>query len=187
MTERRGDWFQTFTGRTFYVLDPRAEDVDLGDIAHALSRICRFGGHCRDFYSVAQHSVIVSKLVRPHLALAGLLHDAEEAYTGDVIRPLKYGLRASTTAFDDIAEAITRAIAQRFGLPEAVLDDAEIKHADNIALSTERRDLLVPTGRKWKTDELFPPDAERIVALDRNQAELAFLARFKVLTGGLKA
>lgn len=61
-TERAGDWMQTFTGRQFWPMDPRPEDLDILDIAHALSLLCRFGGHCQRFYSVAEHSVHVSTL-----------------------------------------------------------------------------------------------------------------------------
>ena len=89
MAARKGDWIQTFTGRAFYVLDPRPEDVDIEDIAHALSMQCRFAGHCREFYSVAQHSVTASWLVPPEDALWGLLHDAAEAYVVDLPRPIK--------------------------------------------------------------------------------------------------
>lgn len=93
-------WIVTATGRKFNPLDPDPEQINLEDIAHALSNICRFTGHCREFYSVAQHSVIVSLiaeaeafdlgLINPwYLGLKGLLHDASEAYLCDVARPLK--------------------------------------------------------------------------------------------------
>jgi hypothetical protein len=87
--DRRGDWMQTFTGRAFYPLDPRPEDIDPVDIAHALSLICRYGGHSSRFYSVAEHCVLMSHAVAPEHALWALLHDATEAYLGDMIRPLK--------------------------------------------------------------------------------------------------
>src|SRR5690348_18006267 len=79
----------TFTGRTFCPLDPKPEDIDIQDIAHALSCQCRFTGHSRKFYSVAEHCVRVSLLVSPDLQLAALLHDASEAYLSDVARPIK--------------------------------------------------------------------------------------------------
>src|SRR5690242_11754504 len=86
---RRGDWMQTYTGRRFWPLDPRVDDIDIGDIAHHLSLVCRFAGACREFYSVAQHCVGVSYVCDPKDALWGLLHDAAEAYVGDMVRPLK--------------------------------------------------------------------------------------------------
>lgn len=106
-TRERG-WMQTVTGRRFYPLAPRAEDVDIYDIAHGLAMCCRYAGHTRRFYSVAEHCVHVSREVeraltersihRPRVAnltvlrwsLLGLLHDSSEAYIGDMIRPLKH-------------------------------------------------------------------------------------------------
>jgi 5'-deoxynucleotidase YfbR-like HD superfamily hydrolase len=182
--ERIGDWFQTYTGRQFWPFDPRPEDVCIDDIAHALSRICRFGGHVTDWYSVAQHSVLVSLLVPSDLALRGLLHDAEEAYTGDMVRPLKRGLRVHTEAWDAMADGVTRVIAQAYNLRILLPAElAEIHRADNVALSTERRDLLRATGRVWRTDAEFPPMPERIAALERDDAEDLFLERFRFLSG----
>jgi hypothetical protein len=86
---RKGDWIQTFTGKQFWPLDPRPDEVYIEDIAHALGNICRFNGHCLRFYSVAEHCFHVSHKVVPGLALMGLLHDAAEAYVCDVVRPVK--------------------------------------------------------------------------------------------------
>jgi len=89
---RRGDWMTTATGRKVWPLDLRPDEVDLEDIAIALSNLCRFGGRCRQFYSVAQHSLWVAdqvKELRPELELCALLHDAAEAYVGDVVSPIK--------------------------------------------------------------------------------------------------
>lgn len=82
-------WIQTFTGKKVFPLAMTAEMVCVDDIAHALSMKCRFTGHCREFYSIAEHSVRVSLLVRPELRLAALLHDAAEAYLPDLARPIK--------------------------------------------------------------------------------------------------
>src|SRR5271165_7548492 len=86
---RKGDWIQTYTGRVMYPLDPRPEEINIIDIAHALSNLCRFTGHVRTFYSVAEHSVRVSQHCDPKDALWGLLHDASEAYLADMSRPMK--------------------------------------------------------------------------------------------------
>jgi len=82
-------WIQTISGRKFPLAEPDPNQIDIEDIAHALSMLCRFNGHCTQFYSVAEHSMHVSHEISNDLALAGLLHDAAEAYLGDVPSPLK--------------------------------------------------------------------------------------------------
>jgi len=89
MDERKGDWMQIFTGKKFWPLDPKSEEVDIKDIALSLAFQCRFNGHSNYFYSIAQHSVIVSKIVSKDQASAALLHDAAETYIGDMVSPLK--------------------------------------------------------------------------------------------------
>ena len=86
---RKGPWIATHAGRRFYFEAPHPDDVDITDVAHALSNLCRFTGHVNRFYSVAEHSINVSLLVPPEDALQGLLHDAHEAYIGDCSSPLK--------------------------------------------------------------------------------------------------
>jgi len=83
------EWIQTYTGKKFWAFDAAIADICIEDIAHALAMRCRFGCHCKEFYSVAQHSVIVSHHLPPELKLWGLLHDATEAYLPDVPRPQK--------------------------------------------------------------------------------------------------
>lgn len=143
MSWLRGDWMQTFTGRAFYPLDPRAEDVDPVDIAHALSMLCRYGGHTQRFYSVAEHCVLMSRKVAPEHALAALLHDATEAYVGDVIRPIKHSLPDYCTIEDRVALAI----AERFGIDPHL--PAEVKLADTRILLDERVAVLGPRPLPW--------------------------------------
>lgn len=172
-----GSWFVTSAGRRFFPLAPRADDVTIDDIAHALSHVCRYGGHCREFYSVAQHSVHVSRLVPPRLAFHGLMHDAAEAYVGDMVRPLKRCL----PAFSAIEARIFKAIAERFGLePLSEEDAAIVKHFDSVALVTERRDLVFFSPlHAWKEDEQgFTPDPAKITALPVALARLEFHNRF---------
>lgn len=102
----RGDWIQTYSGRAFYPLAPYPQDVCIEDIAHALSQLCRFGGHCRRFYSVAEHSVLLSRVVVPEFQLWALLHDASEAYLVDVPRPIKKQLPAYVEAERRVMAAI---------------------------------------------------------------------------------
>ena len=90
--EGRGDWLQTFTGRQFWPLGPEPTDIVIEDIGHALGSLCRFNGHCKAFYSVAQHSILVSRACEKHglvAAFRGLMHDASETYLLDVPKPLK--------------------------------------------------------------------------------------------------
>lgn len=82
-------WIQTYTGKKFYPFNPKVEDICLEDIAWSLSNLCRFNGHCKYFYSVAEHSVYVAENVPEKYALEGLFHDAAEAYIGDIPSPIK--------------------------------------------------------------------------------------------------
>jgi 5'-deoxynucleotidase YfbR-like HD superfamily hydrolase len=143
VAERIGNWMQTIGGRAFYPLDPSPEDVDIEDIAHALSMVCRFGGHCSKFYSVAEHSVRVAMAIveaggTRSDGFAGLMHDAAEAYIGDMVWPLKQA--AESAGYKRIEKRIERAIAQRFGLPEEL--PPIVKRFDLVLLSTEKRDLM---------------------------------------------
>ncbi len=138
------DWIQTFTRRKFYPTAPRVEDVDIFDIAHALARICRFTGHIDPAYTVAEHSIhcalILAELGHsPKIQLAGLLHDASEAYLCDVSRPVK---RDPCMAGYRTAEARLEAVIyQAFGLPFERMPP-EVKEVDNMLCGWEARDLL---------------------------------------------
>lgn len=145
-------WIQTYTGIKFDLLDPQPEMINILDIAHSLSNICRFTGHCKHFYSVAQHSVFVSRLVPPDLAIQGLLHDATEAYVSDMAGPLK----AELSEYRKIEDKIWTVIARAFNLPEKL--DPAVKRADGIMLVTERRDLMAPTSVLWAPEiEILTP------------------------------
>lgn len=167
---RVGNWQQVFTGIQFWPLDPRAEEVDIRDIAHALSMQCRYAGHCERFYSVAEHSVHVSRIVPPELALVGLLHDATEAYCIDVPRPLK----PSLTGYKAIEDRIWLAIAERFGL-DPIMPQA-IKDADNAVLLAEAAQIMKPHPMPW----CVPGDAAdvEIGCWSPKRSEVAFLGRF---------
>lgn len=147
---RVGDWMQTYSGQRFYPLDPRPEEIHPEDIAHALSMICRYGGHVKRFYSVAEHCWRMSYKVHPEDALWALLHDASEAYVGDMVRPLKRHMPHYRAA----EEAIQIAIAKRFGLTWPY--PADVVEADNRIVNDERHQLLMPTSDVWFTDLLQP-------------------------------
>jgi uncharacterized protein len=164
-------------GGRFHLLDPRAEDVRIEDIAASLSKLCRWTGHVRKFYSVAEHSVTVSEILPPRLQLAGLLHDAAETYIGDISRPM----RIAVGSLDRVEAPIERVIAAKFGLAWPM--PAEVREADNIVLATELRDLM-PEGA-LVIDGLPSPLALRTACLSPFEAELAFLRRFHHLAGAV--
>lgn len=172
-TTRIGDWIQTFTGVQFFPLDPRREDIRLEDIAHALSNLCRFGGHTNEFYSVAQHSVLVSWQTPEHPREA-LLHDATEAYLVDVPRPIKGHL----AGYAEIEAHLAGCIGNRFGLVLNPLP-ADVKEQDERALMTEKRDLRGPSPAPWKVSAA--PWADRIVPWEPRRAALTFMARAREL------
>jgi hypothetical protein len=141
---RKGDWIQTYTGKKFYPLDPHPEDVDIKDIAHALSLTCRYNGHSRVFYSVAEHSIRMAlEESFPGSEIWRLLHDSAEAYISDVPRPVKQ----MVPVFSEMESKILDAVKVRFGLPDFPGD--EIHYADMVMLATEKRDILVPGGPEW--------------------------------------
>ncbi len=142
---RKGHWMQSFTGRQFWPLDPRVEDVCIEDIAHALSQLCRFGGHCREFYSVAQHSVWVACQLPETLRAQGLMHDATECYLIDLPRPIKRAFGEYRALERRWAEVI----GLRYGL-ELVVLPPEVHEADNRMLKTEQRDLMANEPSQWE-------------------------------------
>lgn len=139
-------WQQTYTGRRFDFKNPDPADVDIQDIAHSLAMQCRFNGHVREFYSVAQHSVMVAQLVPAELKLAALLHDAAEAYLGDLITPVKALMHEGYHALE---RRVEDAVFDRFGIPADVRRDPRIKQADRQALALEAIQLLPHPPRGW--------------------------------------
>lgn len=193
---------ETFSGRFVDISDPRSENIYLEDIAHALANICRYGGHCATFYSVAEHAVFVSKRLERkgysrETQLYGLHHDDAEAFLGDIPRPIKPLLgriyKAMTYAMD-------RAICDALEVPydDFVLDGFhtnEVKNADNWALFVEARYLLPSQGKHWWEGDQgaaawgLDPQPTRIVTPDYwlggvkpDAAERLFLTRHKELT-----
>jgi len=168
----RGNWIQTYSGKKFYALDPQPEDITIEDIAHALSRMCRYAGHCDKFYSVAEHSVLVAEAADNKLW--ALLHDASEAYLVDIPRPFKGYL----TNYYELESKVMNAVCDKFGLPHEMpkdvhwidsnicLDEAE-QNMKN-AVPSEWRDGMTNTGAKLN---LWTPD----------EAEEQFLAFFDAL------
>ena len=143
MTLTHDAWMQTHAGLAFDLLTPTPAMVRPGDVAHALARVNRFGGHTTRPLSVAQHSLIVAEIMasglgvaNPTLLLQGLVHDAPEAYVGDLPSPLK----ALLPEYQEIEARVWRACAPRFHVPEA-LDEA-VKQADRLACRAEAHAFL---------------------------------------------
>ncbi len=170
----RGSWMQTYTGRQFFPMDPDPAEVDIRDIAHALSMQCRYNGHVQRFYSVAEHCVLVSRAVPPKHALWGLLHDATEAYVGDMVRPLKNHMRAYQQAEDRVMQAI----AEKFDISPEM--PAAVRETDTLLLLDERAALLGEPPAPWAVEG--EPLGMEISAWNPERAEAEYLARFEELT-----
>lgn len=182
----RGAWIQTFLGLAFFPLDPRCEDIFIKDIAHALSNQCRFTGHVKRFYSVAEHCWRVSGMCKPEDALWGLLHDASEAYVVDVPRPIKR--MPGMEVYRAVEKNVMKFVAQRFGLPPD--EPASVERADKIMLAIEARDLLGPLRPGWEAWDKFIAMAgdyeiKSVMPWTPAYAEKMFLDRFCELGGNI--
>jgi uncharacterized protein len=169
------DNFMTQSGKMVHLLDPKPSDVSIEDVAHALARICRFGGHSPQHLSVAQHSVLVSRLVPPEQARDALLHDASEAYIGDIVSPLKQNL----LGYKPIEDRWTKAIGQQL-LGRPINLTPEIHAADDLAFHAERASIF-----PWRAQlagaparVLLPPVSPQEFAM----AKIAFLSRWAELS-----
>lgn len=173
----------TVTGKLFSFLDPDPAEICLEDIAHGLSNLCRFNGQTSAFYSVAQHSVLVSLLCNARDALWGLFHDAAEAYLGDIVSPIKRNLGMEQYRLAE--RVVMRAVAERYGLPWEVHSNAEdksgpepmsVKLADRLAVYLELRDVMNTDAIRYgyrverpdlsilgiTIEPLLPPDAKAL-------------------------
>ncbi|HKE78409.1 MAG TPA: YfbR-like 5'-deoxynucleotidase [Solirubrobacteraceae bacterium] len=176
-----GPYLQTVSGRWVNPFDPDPEQLDPDDIARALANQCRFGGHCRVFYSVAQHSVIVSELVEQRggdadEAFAALMHDATEAYLGDMPHPLKHRSPLGA-AFKEAEDRLEQAIRDRFAIKPRV---PAIKLVDRALLATERRAFSAETWHWPELDGVEPLDLE-LTAWSPDEAADAFARRYAEL------
>lgn len=180
-------WIITHTGQHTNPLDLNAADVEIENIAHALSNICRFGGHTPEFYSVAQHSVRVAAMVseyHPSLYLAALLHDAAEAFLGDVVRPIK---QTSDMALYHAAEArAMRAIYKAYGIKLSAHERTIIDAADKICMGIEGKQFFGDIS-EWDidvTEQDLAKYPSRFECLAPDKAKAAFLFCFATATGG---
>ncbi|MBA3761760.1 MAG: hypothetical protein H0X04_00255 [Chthoniobacterales bacterium] len=169
---------QTFTGKMYDFMAPTTDMVCLTDIAMALSRMCRFGGHCEKFYSIAEHSVLVSYLTPPSLALEGLMHDAPEAYCNDIVTGLKC-LLDNYSVYEDRAD---QAIMNKFNLDFGKLHHPDVKSADMLALAIEYRDNMKHLNPgAWDLPEI-PSECEYSISCwTPEEASAQFTNRFAEL------
>lgn len=172
---------QTCSGKYFDLTDTTGDAIfDIRSIAHALSNICRFTGHTRKFYSVAQHCVLCSYIEPEIKPFEKLMHDASEAYLGDVSSPLKRML----PGYVEIERRIEREIELYFGLePDRNKGVGQVKRADLVMLLTEKRDLMPFNAMDckewlWVNELELSPLEKRIIPMSAGQAKNAFLARF---------
>jgi len=176
MVDRNGGWMVTVSGRQFWPLDPRAEEVEIEDIAHALSNICRFGGHVTRFYSVAQHCILVAACVPKEDQQWGLLHDAAEAYMGDMVRPIKRFM----PNFKEAEDRLLRVIGERFGLTWPMPESVHV--ADDLVLGSEARDLM-PGLCEYERRETAPKSL-KVDPLHPDMARDLYLDTFRRLFRG---
>lgn len=169
----------TFSGRMVDPLNLTAEDVCIEDIAHHLANQCRFSGAVKKFYSVADHSLICSRIVPSELALDALLHDAAEAYLQDMARPLKHDPRFGQ-AYRGAEKRAEKVISEVFGTQCPIPDEVYV--ADNITLVTEARDLMHGIDNWSESYKEIKPLDTVIIPLTPARAEEKFLKRYYELT-----
>lgn len=159
---------ETISGAMFDYTKP---EVNVVDVAHGLAYICRFGGHVRRFYSVAEHSILVARMVEalnPDLAVAALWHDAHEAYIGDLPSPLK---KIVGDEYKIIAARIDEAVSSLAGVTVEELHHPIVKAADNLAVAYEASQLKGGNGPGW----------DFTTAMRHDQAEAAGLGELGMI------
>lgn len=207
MRERQGNWIQTYTGKQFWPMDPRTEEVDIEDIAHSLSLQCRFSGHCDRFYSVAAHSVSCAEFVAntyhkgdslwkefsldyseeaisyDDMICWALLHDSSEAFLLDVPRPIKPYL----TNYKEIENRIMDVVAEKFELPKLGEEHSlYLKSVDYLMLMVEHKELgmAAKAPSPWKCPKILRnkwPTIKLIINNNWEQDKLEFLSFFETL------
>lgn len=162
------------SGAWLDLLSPYACDFTIEDIAHGLALQCRYAGQCLDFYSVAEHSLLVSDIVQED-PLAALLHDASEAFLGDITRPLKQML----PDYRQIETEMQRAIAERFGI--SAQSSPAIKRADLRVLAAEQAQIMPAGTDEWAKRDGIAPALVKVRFLSPRDAKSAFLRRYEAL------
>lgn len=164
-------WVQSYSGKKIDLLNPKAGMIDIEDIAHALAHVCRFAGNSRLFYSVAEHSVRVGS-ISGQFALEGLLHDAAEAYLGDIPAPVKQFCKD----YRVLEERLMEAVAERFGLAYPIPRIVTV--ADQQVLLTEKEALMAPEPAPWEIQVATKANVQ-IACLKPKDAKELFLEYFQ--------
>jgi len=172
--DKRGSFVTTYSGSKFFIDQCNIEDIKMEDIAHALSMNCRFNGHLKKFYSVAEHSILVSRLVPKKYALEGLLHDITEAFLPDMPRPFKSMINGFAEYENKLHQKIAECYNLLYPLPDEVKyidknivrDEAEVLYKE-VPDWVEFYDNVCP---HWKIYGFTPYNAKRY-----------FLARYEDL------
>jgi len=174
-------WLQTYSGKAFYPFETSYfgnETINIEDIAHSLSLQCRFNGHCKEFYSIAQHSILVANLGQTLSEKQfGLLHDATETYISDVPSPLKEC--KEFVDYVNLESMLRNRICGKFGLFHVEMILSQILIYDKVILATEKRDLMNKSDLEW--NELPKPIKTKIVPMSSKRAEKEFLKKFREL------
>ena len=187
MIQRQGDWMETYTGKAFWPLDPLPGDVDIKDIAHALSMQCRFGGHSKIFYSVAEHSILVAEELAiagydKTIQLYGLLHDASEAYVCDVPRPLKEQI----PNYREIEARVQNTIYEALGIPAPTEQQkTAVKVYDDNLLAYEGRVIMNDINNWTANFGRFYPLGRTSLGMNPEKAKKEFLKLFLTLKNDL--
>lgn len=173
---KKSTWIRTYSGAIFYPLQPEIDSINIIDIAHSLSLICRYLGHIEDHYSVVQHSWIVSNYFKDDIILAkwGLLHDAPEAYICDIPRPIKPQL----IGYTELEEQYEKLIAEKFDLPYPI--PSEVKEIDTRILKTEMLSRMTYKNPKFQHTEIKKIEGLKvnIPVISPKEAELQFLRKY---------
>ena len=162
------------SGAWFDFAAPHTSDFTAEDIAHGLAHICRYSGQCSRFYSVAEHSLLVSD-VAEGFEFEALLHDAAEAFVGDITRPLKQML----PDFKRIEAAVQDAVLERFGVASPL--PPQIKEADLRVLAAEQRQIMPPGTDGWLAGLTIQPAPIVVRHLQPDIAKRMWLERFETL------
>jgi hypothetical protein len=187
----------TFTGKWVNPENVSEGDISIYDIAHSLSLLCRFTGHCKWFYSVGQHSINVAYILGKRslgfdyetkdnmrlTMLAGLLHDAAEAYMGDIARPIKALFSKYTRQIKEVEDRLMGVIVKKFGLSGA--DWQYVKKADNLMVVTEAYQLMPDNLDEWDISETPIVDFPAIGIARPEDIEGNFLSVFEKLRGAM--